>query len=428
MRHASGSSSNSALPPSAARTIWVISKYLAPKEYGFETRLFAMAREWVAEGRIPVMIGSDSNHLASFPPLPTTQVEEEIGGCRVVWLRTLRYTKTGSFRRVLSWFDFEWKLFRMRLERLPAPDVIIVSSLSLLTVLNGLRLRRRFRCKMVFEVRDIWPLTMVAEGGFSAYHPLVLLLAWIERLGYRRADLVVGTMPNLGPHASRIAGRPVRTASIPFGFDPATASANATSDVAAPATSTSTDRDQLVVGYAGSMGVTNALDTLISCAIRLKYDARFSFLLLGDGDLREQYVRMTEGCPHITFVGRVPREQVVSIIRECDLLYFAVHDSKVWESGMSLNKLTDYLLAAKPVIASYSGFPSILAEAGCGEYLPARDEPALYDALMKYAAIPRAQREAMGRAGRRWLFENRTWAALARDYLRLLDDLVVSPP
>lgn len=412
----------SSTTPGRRGAVWVISKYFSSREYGFETRSFAMARHWAASGRDVVIIASDSNHMAKFPVLPKAQVEETIAGVKCVWLRVMRYTRTASMRRVLTWLDFEWRLFRMDDSRLPRPEVVVVSSLSLFTVLNGLRLRRKFGCRLVFEVRDIWPLTLVEEGGFSRWHPLSVVMAWVERLGYRQADLVIGTMPNLGPHASRIAGRPVETECIPFGFEPsevAAAEAN-------PPAVRRIDRKpgQLVVGYAGSMGGTNALDTIVSCIVKLRDDPRFRFVMVGDGDMRAQFMAQTADCPNVEWIGRVPRGEVRSWLAQCDLLYFAVHDSKVWESGMSLNKLTDYLLAAKPVIASYSGFPSILDESGCGEYLPSKDERALMAALERYAAMPEEERQRMGAAGRRWLFEHRTWATLAERYLALLDRVV----
>jgi glycosyltransferase involved in cell wall biosynthesis len=346
-------------------------------------------------------------------------VEESIGGIRAIWLRTKRYARTASIHRVLSWFDFEYRLWRLDDERLPRPDIIIVSSLSLFTVLNGIRLSRKYRVPLVFEVRDIWPLTMIEEGGFSSRHPLALLMGWIERLGYRKAALTIGTMPNLGPHASRVAGRAVQCNCIPFGFDPEQIAAAEASPPVVPRLERTAD--QLVVGYAGSMGISNALDTIVECAIRLKDDPRFKFVLLGDGDVRAKLMAMTAECPNVQWVGRVPRGEVVEYLKQCDLLYFAVHDSKVWESGMSLNKLTDYLVAAKPVLASYSGFPSILDEAGCGEYLPSRDTDALMLALARYAERPRAELAAMGTAGRAWLFANRTWKTLSKLYGAMLD-------
>jgi glycosyltransferase involved in cell wall biosynthesis len=401
----------------------VVSKYFSPREYGFETRSFAMARHWAKSGRDVVMIASDSNHFAKFPALQAAQVEETIAGIRCVWLRVMKYTRTASLRRVLTWLHFEWRLFRLDDSRLPRPGVVVVSSLSLFTILNGLRLRRTHRCKLVFEIRDIWPLTLVEEGGFSRWHPLSLVMAWVERLGYRRSDLVIGTMPNLGPHASRIAGRPVRCECIPFGFEPAEVAAAEANPLAVRRIERLPG--QLIVGYAGSMGETNALDTIVACMVRLRDDSRFRFVMVGDGDLRARFQAQAADCPNVEWIGRVPRGEVRAWLEQCDLLYFAVHDSKVWESGMSLNKLTDYLLAARPVIASYSGFPSILDESGCGEYLPSRDQKALLDALERYAAMPADERERMGAAGRRWLFEHRTWAILAAEYLALLDNLIL---
>lgn len=377
-----------------------------------------MARHWAAAGRRLVMIGSDSNHLAPGLRLSQARVDTEIDGVRCIWLRTRKYTKTASVARVISWLDFEWRLLRLRTKDLPRPDVILVSSLSLLTILNGLRLRKRYGSKLVFEVRDIWPLTLVEEGGFSRWHPLSLFLAWLERIAYRTSNLVVGTMPNLSPHASRIAGRPIEAACVPFGFEPDVVATHA--ERAVP-TIERDSPEQLIIGYAGSMGVTNALHTIVNVANELRDDRRFKFVLLGDGDLRAAFQRRTEGCRNVVWVGRVPRMDVTAYLQQCDLLYFAVHDSKVWDSGMSLNKLTDYLLAAKPVIASYSGFPSILNEAGCGEFLPSNDEDALRSALVRYQTMPAGQRAAMGEAGRRWLFERRTWRTLAQEYLDLLD-------
>ena len=339
-------------PPGHAQTIWIISKYASSLEYGFESRLVALAREFRSSGRNPVVIASDSNHLASYPEFGSTYTRESIGGCETWWIRTLRYTRTVSIRRVLSWLDFELKLLLMPKKRLPEPDVIIVSSLSLLTILNGIRLRRRYGCKLVFEIRDIWPLTLVEEGGYRSSNPLVRLLGWIERRGYRKADIVVGTMPNLSSHVRSVAGEGICCDCVPFGFDPATYEDE--EPLAADYPFPALPDNRLVIGYAGSIGVANALDTIIDCARQIAGDERFFFVFLGGGDLRERYARETQDLENVVFLPKVRREQVRVVLRRCDLLYFAVHDSPVWDYGMSLNKLTDYMLAAKPVLASYS--------------------------------------------------------------------------
>jgi glycosyltransferase involved in cell wall biosynthesis len=407
--------------PDKKRCIWVLAKYATAREQGFETRTIAIAREWVRAGRDVVILSSSANHF-SRPTAARAREDYWFDGVRMVVLRTLGYRTTASIRRVLSWLHFEWRILRTQLDDLPRPDVIIVTSLSLFSVLNGARLARKFQVPWVFEVRDIWPLTLTEEGGFSRWHPLTLVMQWIERMGYRQADLTVGTMPNLAPHASAIAGFPINCACVPFGFDPLLAPQPVP---APPRTELQMPRDDstLTVGYAGSMGIANALDNLIEAAVALREDHRFRFVLLGDGDLRATYMANTAGCPHVHWLGKVPREEVHAVLTQCDILYFSAHPSRVWDSGMSLNKLTDYLLAAKPILGSYSGFPSILDEAGCGEFLPAGDTEAIVAALNRYAAQPREYLEKMGAAGRTWLFEHRTWGHLANEYLGLLDHL-----
>ena len=94
----------------------------------------------------------------------------------------MKYSVAKSLRRILSWLDFEWRLFRLPKHQLPPPDVVVVSSLSLLTIVQGLFWRRRYKCRLVFEIRDIWPLTITEEGGFSPRNPLVLGLATVDNL------------------------------------------------------------------------------------------------------------------------------------------------------------------------------------------------------------------------------------------------------
>ena len=42
------------------------------------------------------------------------------------------------------------------------------------------------------------------EGGFSRYNPAILLISWLEKLGYMRSDGIIGTMPNLAEHVKKL--------------------------------------------------------------------------------------------------------------------------------------------------------------------------------------------------------------------------------
>jgi hypothetical protein len=85
--------------------------------------------------------------------------------------------------------------------------------------LNGVLLKKKFQTNLIFEIRDIWPFTLTEEGGYSKINPLMIITAWIEKWGYCKSDLIVGTMPNLNEHIYIITGREINFECIPFGFE-----------------------------------------------------------------------------------------------------------------------------------------------------------------------------------------------------------------
>jgi glycosyltransferase involved in cell wall biosynthesis len=413
--------SPSCIEPPLKPCIWYVSKYVAPPaKVSAGGRGYLIMREFARMGYQSIIITSDSNQLAEVPVLETSYLAQEVDGLQLRWIRTMKYGKAKSLRRILSWLDFEWRLWRMPKTELPAPDVVIVSSLSLLTILNGFLLRHHYRCRLVLEIRDIWPLTITEEGGFSRWNPLVLGLGFIEKLGYRYADAIVGTMPNLGEHVAGVLGQPKTTHCIPMGVDEATL---AEGDLLP------TDyvekyfpKDKFIVAHAGTIGITNALDTMLDCAEAMKGDNKVHFLVVGEGDLRGHYQRKYAHLPNLSFAPRVPKQMVQSVLSRCDLLYFSVHVSKVWKYGQSLNKVIDYMLAGKPVVASYTGYPSMINEADCGTYVPAGDVDALRIEVQRYAALDPVQRGEIGRRGRDWILTHRRYETLAKSYLAILFD------
>jgi len=400
--------------------IWYISKYVVPPtQAGVGSRGFHILREIARMGHQCLLVTSDSNHLAKIPALEEPYRLETVQGVDVCWLRTRKYVGAKSLGRALSWLDFEWKLLRHRKRSLPKPDVIIASSLSPLTILNGIWLKHKFKCRLVFEVRDIWPLTIVEEGNFSRFNPFVIALGLIERIGYCRADQIVGTMPNLEAHVREITGQNRPVYCIPMGiYESELENVLPLPHDYAPK---HIPIGKFLVCHAGTIGITNALDTFFECALLMQEHKDIHFLMVGKGDLKTHYQELYEDLPNVSFAPAVPKAMVQSVLEKCDLLFFSAFKSKVWDFGQSLNKVTDYMVSGKPVVASYSGFPSMINEAESGSFVPAGDAAALRDEILKYAALSSEKREEMGAAGREWILENRAYSKLASDYIDIMN-------
>jgi glycosyltransferase involved in cell wall biosynthesis len=416
-------------PRSVGPSVWYLCKYVeAPGPSSAGNRGYCLMSELAQLGSEVTIFCSDSGHhffggqgmAGEIPPAASASRR-----LRLIRIRTWKYRRQRSLHRIFSWLDFEFRLLTMSKATIEKPDVIIASSLSLLTVITGLLLKLRYRCKLIFEVRDIWPLTLVSEGGFSKANPVIVLLSWVERIGYRWSDLIVGTMPNLAEHVNKVVACSPPVHCIPIGFDGRYLPTEIGMAEAEPLVGEL--RGKLIVGYSGSFGISNALETLLDCAKSLERDERLHFVLMGDGDLRPTFQATYGNLKNVSFLRPVTRHQVARVLRGCDFLYFGTKRSEVWRYGQSLNKLIDYMLAGKPIICSYSGYLSMVNDAQCGIVVPSEDVGALRREILRAVDLGVDARRQMGERARQWVIANRSYATLGVQYRELVASLVADP-
>lgn len=403
--------------------IWFISKYASSPLYAkAPSRLFYLAKEAKELGHEVRLITSDSNHFTSIPETGKVYNYENQDTVDIVWIKTKKYKKTASIERILSWLDFEWKLFRMPLKKIIKPDVVIISSLSIFTIFYGYFLKKRYSSFLVFEIRDIWPLTLIEEGGFSKWHPLSIIIGFVEKFGYKNSDLIVGTMPNLKQHVLNSGVLNKQVFCSPLGFEPnkyleENLSLNNPFQNLIP-------EEKVVIGYAGSMGISNGLDIFIEAIKSMNSYTNIHFLLVGSGDLKEKFQNSLSENSNVTFLPRIEQDHVKYFLNKCDILYLSTQHSKVWDFGQSMNKVVEYMLSAKPIIATYTGFPSMINEANCGIFLNTTKSEELVNTFVKYALMSNSEREAIGKNGRSWIFENRKYNKLASEYFAKINQFL----
>ena len=337
-----------------------------------------------------------------------------VEGVRVVSLSVLPYNTTQSLARILGWIQFEVKLFFMKKNDLPKPDYIVASSLSLLSILNGLILRWRFKSKLIFEVRDVWPLLLTENGGYHRWNPFVLALGLVEWMGYKYSDQIVATMPNLAPHVHKVLGYSRKVHCIPMGV-----SNEMLNEIKIPLPSdleSQFPKNKFVVTYAGSIGVDNALDVFFETVRLLRDNPQVVFRVFGKGDLLKRYMAECSDLDNIFFGGQIPAGMVQSVLEKSSIVYFATHPSVVLDYGQSLNKVIDYMYSGRPIIASHTGYQSMLNEANCGYFVPAGDAEKLSVEITRLSKLSPLELDQIGSRGRDWLLENRTYEILAANY------------
>ncbi|MXP40275.1 glycosyltransferase [Altererythrobacter soli] len=376
-------------------------------------RHWHLARELAERGHQVHMIAARWHHLlrdqeasANAPAI------ERLDGVNFVRIPTPRYAHAHDRLRFLNWVLFAWRIANLPRQLSDRPDAIFYSSPSLIGTLGAERLARRLGTRLTLEVRDIWPLTLVELGGISPAHPLIRLMQSIEDRAYKRADAVVSNLPGAGAHMVARGMDPTKFHWIPNGFS----LGGAANPVSLPAeVQGQLPKGKFVVGYAGTLGLANALDNLLAAAERLRERDDIAFVLVGDGreKARLQAEVRTRGLHNVTFLDPVPAGMVQSLLAEFGACFIGWNETPLYRFGIAANKIFDYLYSGRPIIHSYSGAYDPVAEYDAGLTVEAERPDALAEAILELRMMPPEKRQQLGSNGRRAVMERHEYGMLA---------------
>jgi len=393
--------------------ISVISKYGSVPGSGTLTRLFYIAKYLQKSGHTVEYVISDSNHLGKGLDGEKIACCERSTGVKVKVLKLLKYRNQDSVGRLVSWLQFEAKLIKHLLFN--KADLLLVSSPSIFSIITGVLFKKLHKSKLVVDIRDIWPMTLIEEGGISPNHPLMKFMDKIQLLGYKKADLVLSSIPDLSTHVKELTGLDKKFHCLPMGYDPVDDRISETSSNLKA--SSNLDPTKVTVGYVGSMGPTNNLNTFFEM-IKSITNPKVQFLVVGDGSLFEKFKAEVDGQSNVVFTGRVTKAEAREYTQICDLVYFSTHKSSIWKYGQSLNKVLDYMLLGKPIVAAYPkfGFRTMINESGCGHFIESDNLSEHIDMVDELANMEVSDLQKLGAAGKEWVLENRSYEKLVGDF------------
>jgi len=327
--------------------ILMINHYaLAPDQPG-GTRHFSLARALTAMGHSVVIAASCFDHgtRTGAPPPGEKACRETWDGVEFIRLATPPYRGNGA-GRLWNMLAFARSVKRV----LPAflgsvPDVVVGSSPHPFGALAGLMLARKFGVPFVLEIRDVWPQSLVDVMGVSPMHPIIWVLGRIERVLYREADHIITLLPNVAKRVAERGGDPDRITWVPNGID---------LDMV-PAPSRPGDKETFTIMYAGSHGVTNALEVLVDAAGILQgrsLPKQLSLVLVGTGPEKPRLEARARalGLCNLAFRPPVPKREIYKVLDSADAFWVSSADSDLWEHGISFNKLYDFMAMARPTL------------------------------------------------------------------------------
>jgi glycosyltransferase involved in cell wall biosynthesis len=391
--------------------VWIFNHY-AETATGAPTRTLDLCRVLARSGHeITIFACSFSHHRLREEHLSKWQAfsrSEECDGVRFIWLRATPY-EANDWRRVVNMLQYGSLAFLSGLVLRRRPDVVVGCSVHPLAALVALAVARIRGSRFFVEVTDLWPQVLIDFGRLKANGLVARTLYAIEKLLYSRAERIIMLWRNTQNYVRSIGVDPEKIVWIPHVVDP---SRYPPSDAGHRTT------DAFTAMYVGSFVRSTALDTILDAARILGNRGRsdIRLILIGGGSDKSRLMARAAALDltNLSIQPPIPRSDVPSLLREADCLVCTFKNSPVYQYGLSMNKMCDYLMSARPVVfAGHSAYDPV-AESGAGLSISGENPQALADALEVLADASDERRRQMGRAGVRWVTEHHHVNRLAR--------------
>ena len=165
--------------------------------------------------------------------------------------------------------------------------------------------------------------------------------------------------------------------------------------------------DGRVVMYAGTLGLAQGLDTLLT-ALRYVRTPDVTLALVGTGPAEGHLRRRVEdeGLQNVEFVGRLMPDEAREEMRRADVHLVSLADRALFRITMP-SKVQSLLASGVPIIVSAPGEARQLVEScGAGVGVPAEDPVALAHAIDSLLARSQDDLGLMGELGERFYRDN----------------------
>jgi glycosyltransferase involved in cell wall biosynthesis len=420
---------------SATCRVWILNHYAGPPDRPGGTRHHSLGRALVRRGIEVTIFAASFGHATGREHKIRRRglvLSESFDGVRFVWVRTFPY-HGNTWRRMVNMVSYAIMVVLAQFGR-PAPDVVIGSTVHPFAALAGWLIAKLRGARFQYEIRDLWPQTLVDLGALSPGSPLARVLWAIEAFLVRHAEIVIALLPGIPAY---LEGRGLPCAHVhylPNGADLAVADAPAAAwepgrgeDPLEPILADLARRraaGEVVFAYAGAHGRVNRLDTVLHAIdiANRQGGPPVRLLLVGDGPEKAALRSLAAELqlPNVEFVDPVPKDRMPELLGAIDVGVVHATETPVYRYGISFNKVFDYMAARKPIAFACKTFNDPVATSGAGMSVAPDDAEALAGAFVSLATASSDERRRMGDAGRAFVEREHDFATIGAKLAELI--------
>lgn len=401
--------------------IWIINHDAVPPSMGGLVRHYYFSKYLQKKGHKVKIFTASTIHNAGINMIrgKDNYLEKEVDGIEYTFLKAKDY-KGNGIDRILNIFQFI-NIVKKLDKYFEKPDVIYASTPDIFSVYTAVKLARKLRVKVIVEVRDLWPESIVAYNSFSKKNLLIKFLYKLEKWIYKKADRLVFTMPGGKDYLiEKRLDKDVclnKVYSINNGVDLDEFNFNKNNYIMNDIDLNNENFFKLL--YTGSIRKSNKLEILLYALkeIEGKGIENIKLIIYGDGPKREFLENIVkEENLNVVFKGRVEKKYIAYILSKSDLNIVNGMKTEIGKKyGCSWNKLFEYMASGKPVLSNLEINYDLIKEYGFGiaKFFDSSEEYA--EEILKFYYMPKGDYNQM--------CKNSLDAVLEYDYKNLTKEL-----
>lgn len=400
-------------------TVVIVNHNAGSPRYGPNLRTYYSAKYLVRRGyTVHVFSSSYSHKYVVLPSITGKVTEENIDGIHYHWIKTTPYKNL--LTRIWSFWQFASQLFDAVVNNVSEMKAIICSSPPPVFVRICHQLAKRYNSRFLFDVRDLWPLTILEMKAASKYNPYVAYMGYLESFAYKNCDMVVSALPCAESYMLEHGLPQGHFLSIENGTEIDDLPLIDANEIPKD-TREILERDHpFRVGYTGAFDRDNDLETLIDAAELLR-DQEIQFVLVGKGKERERLENKISKLPNVYIVSPVQSNQIPWVLARFDVCFMGLKSKPIFKYGISMNKIFEYMRATRPIISAIDAGNDIVTKAKCGITVKPENTTAVAEAIKFFADMPSEKRQLMGEQGAAYMKANHTYDVLIYDWIKAIE-------
>lgn len=401
--------------------ILLLTQYFPPEVGAPQNRLYELAVRLQQKG-------ANITVLTAMPNYPQMKIYsgyeglkykyEEMDGLKVHRSSIYVSENRGIISRLRNYFSFvqsSWKTGK----NIPGNfDYIFCESPPLFLGITAVRLARRKKAKLIFNVSDLWPES--AEKLGVVQNKLLLWLAYkLESWIYRNSSLI--TCQTQGIQASISSRFPEkRTYWLPNGSD--LSFYNPAQFTNAWKNKNGFKENDFLLLYGGILGIAQGLEVIVQAAYILKEHPSIHFIMVGSGPEKAKLQRLISelNTRNVHLLDGVSKTEMPNILAAVDAGIIPLKKLELFKGAIP-SKIFECLAMKKPVLLGVEGEAQrlFIEEGHCGIAFEPENAQSLSQAILTlFQNRPLA--EKMGEAGRNFVDKNFNRNRIAESFWNIL--------